>query len=226
MRRRLIYTLVASALILLQLACGQSKPQIAPTPTKTPKPPETMTPTSTPSPSATPLPTPTDTPLPTVAAPTATPLPTVAAPTAAPRPTTPPQPPPTAPPTLPPTAPPTPPPPASPTSPPTAPTAAPVPASGGPALSISIDPREATPGDEVKIRVTAQDDDGVDSLEWGVVLDDTVMASDSVSCGDNLNCSLEGTMTVPLEGIFEVYCRATDSKGHQSISKDNLYVAK
>jgi hypothetical protein len=81
------------------------------------------------------------------------------------------------------------------------------------------------PGEVVKIKVAAHDDDGVDVLEWGAMLNDVMLASGGENCNDTLDCSIENEMTVPLEGVIEIYGRALDSEGNETISKDTLYVS-
>jgi hypothetical protein len=216
--RQLIYILIA--LTLLQPACRLTAAQVTPTPTKTPRPveetrPERATPTLTPSPTPTVPPSPTVTPLPP---PTATPPPPPPTNTPLPLPTKRPPPPATKPPPPSPTTPPTtaPPPPASPTPVPTV--------SQGPAVTLNIDPQVVTAGDEVKITVTAHDDNGVRSLEWAAVLAGRIMSSNIKDCGGEVDCKLGDTLQAPLKGIFEIYARAWNSKDHDTIVKDTLYV--
>jgi hypothetical protein len=81
------------------------------------------------------------------------------------------------------------------------------------------------PGEEVRVKVAAHDDDGVEVLEWGAMLNNVMMASEGKECNDALDCSIETTMTAPLEGVIEIYARASDTEDHETIAKDTLYVS-
>jgi hypothetical protein len=74
--------------------------------------------------------------------------------------------------------------------------------------------------------VTAHDEDGVEVLEWGATLNKLVLASESKSCEYKIDCSIESKMDAALEGIVEIYVRATDGKGNVTLTKDNLYVSR
>jgi len=213
------------------LACGPGVTRVTPTPTKTPRLIRTVEPISS-SPTAaqsvlptqtfTPdVPPPTDTPVPepiVVDTPTPEPQPPTDTPTPEPPPPTntpPPPPPPTnTPPPPPPTNTPAPPPPTAP------------PANRGPDVVIELPGGDQYGiGDEVRVRITVTDPDGVGAFEWGVFTQNNVsVTGGDRNCGNSTSCSIEEEFDAALPGIFQIGVEAKDGKGAGTIEVKQIYV--
>jgi hypothetical protein len=80
-------------------------------------------------------------------------------------------------------------------------------------------------GDEIEIRITVSDADGVAAFSWGILSAiNQGLAGGNEDCGNAPQCSTEASFTAVLSGDFQIGVEVKDAKGEGTIRTSQLYV--
>ncbi len=80
-------------------------------------------------------------------------------------------------------------------------------------------------GDEVEVRITVTDPDGVGAFEWGVFTQNNVaVKGGDRDCGNSTSCSIQEKFDAALPGIFQIGVEAKDATGVGTIEVKQIYV--
>jgi hypothetical protein len=80
-------------------------------------------------------------------------------------------------------------------------------------------------GDEVRVRITVSDPDGVSTFDWGVFTENrTSVQGGERNCGNATHCELEEEFEAQLPGAFQIGVEAKDATGATTIEVKQIYV--
>ncbi|RME72902.1 MAG: hypothetical protein D6784_12785 [Chloroflexi bacterium] len=80
-------------------------------------------------------------------------------------------------------------------------------------------------GDDVEIRITVRDSDGVKNFEWGVFTQNGVsVKGGNKDCGNAGECSTKQEFNAALDGVFQIGVKAYDSANNETVEVKQVYV--